>query len=61
MFKLKRYLQDDAANTATEYAVMLALIMVVCMAAIGFFGSHAGGSLGYSSDRIDKAVNGAAS
>jgi Flp pilus assembly pilin Flp len=60
MFKLKRYLQDDAATTV-EYAIMLALIMVVCMTAIGFFGSNAGGSLQYSSDRIDKAVNGAAS
>ena len=58
MLKLKRFLQDDAATSATEYAVMLALIMVVCLTAIGFFGSNAGGSLNYSAARIDDAVNG---
>lgn len=57
MFKLIRFLQDDEAATATEYAVMLGLIMVVCLAAIGFFGSNTSGSLGDTSNRLQNAMN----
>jgi pilus assembly protein Flp/PilA len=57
MFKLIRFLQDDAAATAVEYAVMLGLIMVVCLTAIGFFGSNTNGSLGDTSDRLQAAMN----
>jgi pilus assembly protein Flp/PilA len=57
MFKLIRFLQDDEGNTATEYAVMLALIMVICLTAIGFFGSNTNGSLGDTSNRLQSAMN----
>ena len=57
MFKLIRFLQDDAAATAVEYAIMLGLIMVVCLTAIGFFGSNTSGSLGDTSDRLKSAMN----
>lgn len=57
MYKLIRFLQDDEAATATEYAVMLGLIMVVCLAAIGFFGSNTNGSLGDTSDKLQQAMN----
>ena len=57
MLKLIRFLQDDAAATAVEYAIMLALIMVVCLGSIGFFGGEAGGSLKNTSERLDAAMN----
>jgi pilus assembly protein Flp/PilA len=56
MFKLIRFLQDDEAATAVEYAVMLALIMVVCIGAIGYFGSEAGGSFVNTSAQLDAAM-----
>jgi len=34
-------LRDDDAATAVEYAVMLALIIVVCLAAISAIGDNA--------------------
>lgn len=57
MLKLTRFLQDDSAATAVEYAVMLGLIMVVCLGAISFFGSEAGGSWEDTSDRLETAMN----
>ncbi len=57
MFKLIRFLQDEDGATATEYAVMLGLIMVVCLTAIGFFGSNTNGSLGDTSDKLQQAMN----
>ena len=57
MLKLIRFLQDDAAATAVEYAIMLALIMVVCLGSIGYFGGEAGGSLQNTSDKLDAAMN----
>lgn len=37
---IKRFLNDESGPTAVEYAVMLALIIVVCLAAISFVGSR---------------------
>jgi pilus assembly protein Flp/PilA len=34
-----RFLNDESGPTAVEYAVMLALIIVVCLAAISFLGN----------------------
>ena len=39
-----RFLRDDDGPTAVEYAVMLALIIVVCIAAITTVGSNANGT-----------------
>jgi pilus assembly protein Flp/PilA len=39
--KAARFLKDEDGPTAVEYAVMLALIIVVCIAAIGTLGSNA--------------------
>ena len=36
---LRRFLREEDGPTATEYAVMLALIIVVSLAAIGALGS----------------------
>jgi pilus assembly protein Flp/PilA len=37
----ERFARDDSGPTAVEYAVMLALIVVVCIAAIGALGTSA--------------------
>jgi pilus assembly protein Flp/PilA len=36
---VKRFIQEENGPTATEYAVMLALIIIVALAAIGALGS----------------------
>ena len=38
---LVKFLKDESGPTAVEYAVMLALIIVVCIAAITALGSNA--------------------
>ena len=39
--QLIRFLKDESGPTAVEYAVMLALIVVVCISAITALGSNA--------------------
>lgn len=39
--KLRRFLQSEDGPTAVEYAVMLALIVVVCLASIQAIGTRA--------------------
>ena len=39
--KVKNFLVSEDGPTAVEYAVMLALIIVVCLAAIGTIGANA--------------------
>ncbi len=39
--KLQRFLKSEDGPTAVEYAVMLALIVIVCMAAISTVGTNA--------------------
>jgi pilus assembly protein Flp/PilA len=39
--KVERFLSDEDGPTAVEYAVMLALIVVVCITAITTLGSNA--------------------
>ncbi|HEX5104663.1 MAG TPA: Flp family type IVb pilin [Pirellulaceae bacterium] len=56
-----QFLLDEDGATATEYAVMLALIIGVCLASIGFFGSEAGGSFSSTSSQIDTFMKGASS
>ncbi|MBM81192.1 MAG: Flp family type IVb pilin, partial [Planctomycetaceae bacterium] len=38
---VKRFLVSEDGPTAVEYAVMLALIVVVCLSAVGTVGSNA--------------------
>jgi pilus assembly protein Flp/PilA len=52
--RVQRFLADDSGPTAVEYAVMLALIVVVCIAAITALGTNA------SSTFANVALNGAA-
>lgn len=39
--KVQRFLKSEDGPTAVEYAVMLALIVVVCLSAITLIGSNA--------------------
>jgi len=39
--RVKQFLNDESGPTAVEYAVMLALIIVVCIAAITTLGNNA--------------------
>ena len=39
--KLRRFLASESGPTAVEYAVMLALIVVVCLTAITSIGDNA--------------------
>jgi pilus assembly protein Flp/PilA len=56
MNKIKRLLSDDSGATAVEYAVMLALIIGVCVGAIGLFGSTASGSWQDTSSKLGSAM-----
>jgi pilus assembly protein Flp/PilA len=38
---VRRFIYDESGPTAVEYAVMLALILVVCIAAIATLGTNA--------------------
>jgi len=38
--KLQRFIKDESGPTAVEYAVMLALIVIVCIASIGLVGTN---------------------
>jgi pilus assembly protein Flp/PilA len=49
-----RFLRDEDGPTAVEYAVMLALIIVVCIAAITTLGSNANGT--FSNVALNTAV-----
>ena len=44
--KLVNFLKREDGPTAVEYAVMLALIIVVCIAAITMLGSNASSTFG---------------
>ena len=52
---MRRFLANEDGPTAVEYAVMLALIVVVCIAAISVLGSNANDTF------ANVALNGAVS
>jgi pilus assembly protein Flp/PilA len=54
--KLEAFLRDESGPTAVEYAVMLALIIVVCISAIGTLGSNA--SATFSNVALNTAASG---
>jgi pilus assembly protein Flp/PilA len=49
---LKTFLCDESGPTAVEYAVMLALIIVVCITAITTLGSNANNTFSYVGNQI---------
>jgi pilus assembly protein Flp/PilA len=46
------FLKDESGPTAVEYAVMLALIIVVCITAITTLGSNANNTFSYVGNQI---------
>jgi pilus assembly protein Flp/PilA len=53
---VQRFLRDEDGPTAVEYAVMLALIIVVCIGAITALGSNANNT--FSNVALNSAVGG---
>jgi pilus assembly protein Flp/PilA len=51
---LVRFLQAEDGPTAVEYAVMLALIIVVCMTAITALGSNSNNSFSFTAAQVGK-------
>ena len=56
MHCLLRILRDESGPTAVEYAVMLALIIGVCIGAVGIFGSTASGSWQDTSGKLSTSM-----
>jgi pilus assembly protein Flp/PilA len=51
--KLVNFLKREDGPTAVEYAVMLALIIVVCIAAISALGSNASNTFSYVGNSVN--------
>jgi len=49
---LVNFIQDESGPTAVEYAVMLALIVVVCITAITTLGTNANNTFSYVGNKI---------
>jgi pilus assembly protein Flp/PilA len=49
------FLKDEDGPTAVEYAVMLALILVVCITAITTLGSNANNTFSYVGTKVGGA------
>ena len=56
MRQVFRFIRDESGPTAVEYAVMLALIIGVCIGAVGFFGSTASGSWEDTSGKLSASM-----
>ena len=52
--KARDFLRDENGPTAVEYAVMLALIIVVCITAITVLGSNANNTFSYVGTAVGK-------
>lgn len=53
MNRIARFLREESATTSVEYAVMLALILLVCFAAISSFGTGQGGKWASIDSQLD--------
>ena len=49
---MRDFLRDDDGPTTVEYAIMLALIVVVCVTAISAIGQMASGTFSYVSNQL---------
>ena len=56
--KLLHFLKDESGATAVEYAVMLAMILLTCIASIGLFGSNTAGAFAWIRDSISVFMGG---
>jgi pilus assembly protein Flp/PilA len=55
--KLVNFLKAEDGPTAVEYAVMLALIIVVCIAAISALGSNASNTFDYVGNQVNTTAS----
>ena len=53
---LVNFLKREDGPTAVEYAVMLALIIVVCIIAITALGTNASGTFNYVSQKVSSSA-----
>jgi pilus assembly protein Flp/PilA len=58
MRHILRFLRQDDGPTAVEYAVMLSLIMMACIAAVQLVGSSTMNSLSNTNTSINNAISG---
>ena len=56
--KVQRFLKSEDGPTAVEYAIMLALIVIVCLTAIQAIGQNAADSFQDIADDLDAARTG---
>ena len=56
--KVQRFLKSEDGPTAVEYAIMLALIVIVCLTAIQAIGTNAAASFQDIADDLDAARTG---
>ena len=56
MHKAARFLKKEDGPTAVEYAVMLALIIVVCLVAITTLGSQANNTFSNVGNKLQSAT-----
>jgi len=54
--RAKSFLREEDGPTATEYAVMLALIIVVALGAIGALGGYIRDMFSGIEDKVEKAA-----
>ena len=54
--KIRRFLVSEDGPTAVEYAVMLALIVIVCLTAITAVGTNANSAFDSIATELDKSV-----
>jgi len=55
--KVRRGLRGERGASLVEYALLLALIAVVCFSAVSFFGGSTGGGFNKSAGCIQAAYN----
>lgn len=55
--RLVRFLKQEDGPTAVEYAVMLALIIVVCLTAVGTLGSQANNTFSTAGTKLKAAAS----
>ncbi len=56
MQRIIRFLQSEEGPTAVEYAVMLALILLACLAAVTLVGSATSSSFNSTNNSIQAAM-----
>lgn len=54
--KVQRFLVSEDGPTAVEYAVMLALIIIVCLTAIANIGTNANQTFQDVADKLEKTT-----